>query len=249
MRKEAIIIIFFLMISLSGCAEVRDDQADEILQDMTKEQMRPDETAHRAELTAEDGTRLAASYYDRPSTKGIILLHMLNGNRNDWHEFAKYMKDYQVIAPDFRGHGESEGNLREFSENDYSNMVLDAKAAGEYLKSRGVEELYSIGASIGANIALQYGIQEDLVKKVVMLSPGLDYKGVTSENINDFDRPAYIITSSEDTYSAESSKELYGLATDPKKLEIYSDIGHGTTMLEKRPELMQEIKAWIEKGG
>jgi pimeloyl-ACP methyl ester carboxylesterase len=141
-----------------------------------------------------------------------------------------------VLAIDFRGHGESSGDLRNFSEQDFRNMTLDVKAGKEFLKKQGlnVSELIIIGASIGANTALNYGVQDKDVKTIILMSPGLNYRGVTvEENAPKFDGRLLLIASSEDEYSAETCMRLNELAGD-STLKIYNNLGHGTDMLTSK---------------
>lgn len=90
---------------------------------------------------------------------------------------------FSVIAIDLRGHGASEGNWRSFSPREFNAVVLDVKAAKDYLISRGVKpgRMGIVGASIGANIALRYAAEDGEIKTVVLLSPGLNYRGVAIE--------------------------------------------------------------------
>src|SRR5919198_608042 len=77
------------------------------------------------------------------STNAIILLHMLGHNRNDWNSFASTLSNksngYAVLSIDLRGHGDSisqDGNtisFQSFTPDDFNKMVLDVKAAKQFL--------------------------------------------------------------------------------------------------------------------
>jgi len=143
-------------------------------------------------LKTEDGFNIVGSYYKgKTDGKGIILLHMLGRNRHDWDNFALILQKegYSVVSIDMRGHGESQGNFKSFSENDFNNMKLDVKAAKEFLTGKGATTFGIIGASIGANTALNYAVSDSSIKSIVLMSPGLDYRGVkTDSTIKDYDR-------------------------------------------------------------
>ncbi len=199
-------------------------------------------------IITEDGVKVAYSYYPSDGEKGIILLHMLRRDRNDWNEFAQLLqsKGYSVISIDLRGHGESDGNWNEFSERDFNNMVLDVKATKELLAEKGISSFSIIGASIGANTALNYAVTDSEVKTVILLSPGLNYRGIkTEENIKNFKNPILIIVSEEDAGSFESSKKLHELATGTKELKIYQNAGHGTNMFVKE-DLAGTVIEWLK---
>src|SRR6266849_2861657 len=72
-------------------------------------------------------------------------------------------------------------------------------------------------AAIGANGALLFAAEEPRVRCAVLLSPGLDYHGVTTEAaIAQMKRPVLLVASEEDEYSAQSARRLERLAPGPK---------------------------------
>ena len=173
--------------------------------------------------------------------KAIILLHMFTVTRKTWSDFSPELqkKGYTVLAIDLRGHGESDLDYEEFSEDDFNNIILDAEAAKNFL---GKERVAVIGASIGANTALRFASEVDAI---VALSPGLDYKGIDAEAAaGSVQVPTLIVVSSEDTYSAKSSEKLKSLIGG-SELKIYSDKGHGTKMLDR--ETKDFILNWLEE--
>ena len=156
---------------------------------------------------------------------------------------------FDALAIDFRGHGESEGgNFASFSDSDYQKMILDVGAADEYLKNKDPNlKITIVGASIGANTALNYAVQNPDVKAVVLLSPGLNYMGVkTDETSKQITIPVFLATSSDDQQS------YAGLSTwqkNIKNLELvtYTNAGHGTNMFGPHPELADKIINWLKK--
>ncbi|MCH7760566.1 dienelactone hydrolase family protein, partial [candidate division TA06 bacterium] len=109
--------------------------------------------------------------------------------------------------------------------------------------------LIVIGASIGGNVALNYAATDERVKGVVLLSAGLDYRGVkTEEAMKAYgDRPVLIVASEEDKYAYQSAKKLYELAKGEKELKIYKNAGHGTRIFDKEEGLEDLILNWLEK--
>ena len=201
------------------------------------------------DLKTDDSIGLKATFYkggkEMPS---IILLHMLDRNRNDWNEFAISLQKigYNVVSIDLRGHGESSLNWKSLSENDFNNMVLDVKAAKEFLASQGLDDKIAIiGASIGANTALNYAVQDNSVKTIILLSPGLNYRGVkTEETIKQFKNPILIVAAQGDTYSLDSSRTLNSLSKI-SVLKIYQGSEHGTRLFGKT-NIDKMIIQWIK---
>ena len=235
-------VILIGVILLSGC--VSQSQVNVITEQIS--------------LKTEDGFEIIGSFYKSQSDVGVVLLHMLNKNRNDWDVFAEQLQKegYSILSIDLRGHGQSlkkDGRTVEwqmFSEKDFNDMILDVKAAKEFLEQKGVIKINLIGASIGANIALNYAAEDIEIKTIVLLSPGLDYRGVkTEENVKDYgNRPILIVASEDDEYSAISSKKLLELAIGKKELKMYTNAGHGTRMFPNT-DLDKIIIDWLKQYG
>ncbi len=198
-------------------------------------------TGKDVSFTTEDDIKISATFWDRGTEKKIILLHMLGHERSDWNSFAEKLP-YTVMAIDLRGHGESDGDWRSFSDVDFNNMILDVKAANEFIEG----EPIIVGASIGANVALNYASKND-VAGVVLLSPSHDYRGVdTRAAITRHKEPLLIVTSRNDEQSYNPSIVMYNTAPSEKKqLKTYEDAGHGTRMLVKE-DLDDIIMKFIE---
>lgn len=202
-------------------------------------------------IKAEDGTSIVANFYDSENPKAnVILLHMLNRNKNDWIDFAKELqkRNYAVLAIDFRGHGESSGELK--TQLDFSKMILDVKAANFFLNTEHPDKpAYIIGASIGANIGLQFAAQKN-VSKLVLLSPGLDYKGlVTKEFIETYHNDLFIAAAKEDVYAFNSANELFqrtGTPAGKRDLMLVDGPEHGTNLLKDK-EFRAKLLSWLEK--
>ena len=194
-------------------------------------------------LKTEDNYNISALHY-KANGNSVILLHQLGKTKESWSNFAEYLQknNYDVLALDLRGHGESDGNLNKFKEQDFNNMEKDVKAAVAYLKK---DKLAIIGASIGGNLALNYGSKDNDVKAIIMLSPGLDYRGLNTEiNANKYNKNSLIIVSQEDSYSYTSSNTLLSLLKGNKQIKVYNNIGHGTNMFVNK-ELNKVILDWL----
>lgn len=204
-----------------------------------------------------DGIKIVGDFFDVKSTKSVLLLHILPGNRQDFNEFAEilYQNGYNVLNIDERGHGESEawpgemGSWQEFTQADYDKTIYDVEAAASWLSNRILEtDLAIIGGSIGANLALLYGAKAQ-PKIVIALSPGLNYKGVKTEIASrNFRQNLLLVASKDDNYSFESCERLFEIsAATTKEFIKYEDAGHGTRMFNSEPELKQKILDFLAK--
>jgi len=192
-----------------------------------------------------------ATYYTPGGSEplpGAILLHMLGSDRQVWQDngFAEHLAEngYAVLTVDMRGHGATGGS------NDWQLAPEDLSRVWDYFtsfESVDSQRTAVIGASIGANLALVTGANVPAIKTVVLLSPGLDYRGVTTKNpIAAYgERPLLIVASEEDTYAADSSRTLSGLAQGESQLQMYNGAGHGTSMFNAQPDLSDLILNWL----
>ena len=224
-------------------------------------------SGERVVFTSEDGVLLVGSYY-KPrigtsiSTPSVILLHMLGMDRSTWDKFAQKLTQngYAVLSVDLRGHGESikQANhtisYQSFMPKNFKNMTLDVKAAKKYLiegRKANPNQISIIGASIGANLALNYAASDHSIKSVILLSPGLNYRGIsTLDAIMKYKNPIYIVTTEDDSESAKDSKILCEKITCAENLKIFENTNvHGTDMLSDKmvgSKLQNIILSWLD---
>lgn len=216
-------------------------------------------------LKTQDGVEIVGDYYPpvgktqvvKGASRGVLLLHMMPRDRKSWRVFAEKLQrvGLPVLAIDLRGHGESQGGpdgYRTFSDAEHQNSRLDVIAGAVFLRSKRVDEFHLVGASIGANLALQYAAEHPNARSIVLLSPGIDYSGLkTSEFIGKVpqSRGIFLVASDDDEYSKNSVNELVSRITldENHKLKIFENGGHGTNIFENDPEFMDELVEWLIK--
>ena len=196
-----------------------------------------------------DGLELIGTFYSAGGTQPtptVILLHMLNSNRTVWVDFAAELNanGYNALALDMRGHGETGGTKDWTLARADHLMVMNELMSYPEIDAR---RMAVIGGSIGSNMALILG--KDMptnIQTVALLSPGLEYRGVTTEDaIGAYgNRPILIVASREDSYSADSSRQLTDLAFNGE-LILYDGAGHGTNMFAGAPELTETLLDWL----
>jgi alpha-beta hydrolase superfamily lysophospholipase len=185
-----------------------------------------------------------------------ILLHMLPADRHSYDDFGSKLAaaGFNVLALDSRGHGESvnhDGKVERYNDfggDEYRSSVADVAAAKTFLAGKGADTSRTVivGASIGANFALNYGAPDADVRAVVLLSPGLNYHGVTTADAMSAygDRPAYLVASEEDSYAADSVGKLHEIA-GKAELALFKNAGHGTDIFRAEPSLADTLVTWL----
>jgi alpha-beta hydrolase superfamily lysophospholipase len=174
---------------------------------------------------------------------------MLGRTKETMADLASFLHPagYKCLAIDPRGHGRSQQNWQSFTSRDFTNISNDIRAAKDYLSAHGSKKVSIIGASIGANLALAYAVTDSEVRTIVMLSPGLDYRGVkTTLAAQEMRRPFLIVVSKEDDYSYKSSVQIDRLSgSEETKLDVFEGLGHGTEMFKDR-KILKIIKEWLD---
>jgi pimeloyl-ACP methyl ester carboxylesterase len=271
MKKLVIFVLLVLLVSLLGCAngesaakssykaaESAADTSEEAAAEPAAVESKyttPDKTsgtAQRINLKADDGVNLVASYYPGREN-AVILLHMMNKDRHDWDSFAKRLNlmGYTVISFDLRGHGDSDLNWMDFKDVDYKPMVSDVGVAAQYLYENNdvkIERVYTIGASIGANLAVMYGATDSKVKKAVMLSPGANYHGLNPiDSIEAFNKPILFVYSKLDDRSARDCRNFVEMGKGERQEIAYADsYAHGNDMFKEHSDLEQKMIDFIK---
>ncbi len=268
-RISQIIVIIIALITIAGLSDLfflSSSRQNSITseRDNTAKNSSPIDMG-KINLTTADGIKIAANYFPAKtdSPKGwIIFSHMMPATKESWNDLADFFarQGYEGIAVDLRGHGESVGGpngFSQFSDAQHQKSILDLAAAAEFLKSKGAapEKIIFIGASIGANLSLQYIAEHPEFKTAILFSPGLDYRGIKTEPLVKKlarGQKVLFISAKDDERSsgnnAEMNKELYDLthADVIKKIQIYDIGGHGTDILSAQPELKNLLVNFIE---
>ena len=215
----------------------------------------------RVSFTTEDGVTIVGDLYrGDPKGPAALLLHMMPATKESWAAFGESLSNvgWTALAIDLRGHGESRvaGDRRldhkEFTNGEHQAKMKDVDAAARWLeKTHGVKttRLALVGASIGANLAIAYAASHPDVPAVVALSPGLNYRGVsTPEQVKALGprQKLLLAASAEDEYSFATIKELQKLKKGALVRE-FDGIGHGTAMLDHAPPLVAETVAWLTR--
>ncbi|MCD6404304.1 MAG: alpha/beta fold hydrolase [Planctomycetes bacterium] len=232
--KRALIVAVVLVGALSVAAAAEGGS-----------QTKPDK--EKVTLKTSDGVSISASFVKAGNDKSpaVVLLHMLSRTKEDWdpvlEEYLLPRTEFSYLAIDLRGHGESTVQNGEtldwenFSETDFNNMVRDVQAAVDYLRSRkdiDPDRIAIVGASIGANVAINYAAKDPKIKAVALLSAGRNYKGVaTFDAMREYgNRPVFLAASKEDMPAGRNIRGLAKRARGTKVVKLFPGNLHGTRM-------------------
>lgn len=207
------------------------------------------------QYVTEDGVNIKGTFVPPIGLKAplIIMLHQLGRDRWTYEPYWSGLREagFGLAAIDLRGHGQSvkAGNRdlswEDFNKSDWQNARYDVLGLLPVItKKRGVDtgNIGIMGASIGANLALNALAGHSELKSGVLLSPGLDYRGITTikaiKNLSE--KPVMIAASKGDSYAYESAKNL-SQEVGPDTLYELDGETHGTDMLKADPGLLKNI--------
>lgn len=193
-----------------------------------------------------DDRHLEGLYWEPPGTlsPAVLLLHMLGRSKEEWIPLATELRrqGYGVLAIDLREQGRSRPE----------QLVADARAGFEFLRKQKTVDAARIGllgASIGANAAINFAAEEPLVRLAILLSPGRNYRGVTTEPaLRAYGaRPLFLAAAEEDIVSAPAVRRLAEVAQGEVVAKLYPGQAHGTGLLTVGLPLDQEIVAFLKR--
>ena len=122
--------------------------------------------APRARFYQSQGLRLHYTDWGNPSAPPLLLIHGGLDHSRSWDDVARALRaTFHVIAPDLRGHGDSEwarGSSYSLADHIYDLTRL--------VKSERLEEVAIVGHSMGGMVSLTYaGAFPDQVSRLVVL--------------------------------------------------------------------------------
>ncbi|MCI0711674.1 MAG: alpha/beta fold hydrolase [Chloroflexi bacterium] len=188
------------------------------------------------QIEAEDGLMLVGDWYasDRQAP-AVLLLHMLSSNHTAWEPLVPVLVNeygFNVLNLDMRGHGDTGGS------RDWDLAEQDVQTVIDWMRQQDsvdTERIAIVGASIGSNLAIRGWANDDRVVTAVALSPGLDYRGVTTLDsvTENADRPLLLLASRADMVSATAVIELFGVTTGDTSVRLFEGGRHGTRLFDE----------------
>lgn len=198
-----------------------------------------------------DGLSLEASLsVPAKATRAVLFVHQNGRNRADWDTLAAaFLRDgVMVLSFDLRGHGAQRKDPPvELTDADYQAMQGDVASALALLKEKGAQRIAVVGSELGANLAINAAVAEPTVVSVVMLSPGVELKGIIAiDAVQRYGaRSLALVASADDMAGDRAVATLAPKAQGPHDVLRLESAGRGVKMLMRDPSLEGWIVGWV----
>jgi pimeloyl-ACP methyl ester carboxylesterase len=249
MKIKILIIIFLILVTGSGIYFYWQNN----------KKQRMGEEMKKVSFVTKDGVTIVANYYPNEDAKFAgLLIHMRPKTKESFDEFAKLLQKegYAVLAIDLRGHGESISSVfgkldyQRFTEEEEKRSIEDLYSASLFLEKENYpkEKQFLVGASIGANLSFQFLSENPEIKAAVLLSPGLNYRGIILENFKKegLGEKIMVVASQDDEPAILALKKLKEWYPNVYSFE-YQIGGHGTNLFHSIPNLQEKIINWLRE--
>lgn len=222
-------------------------------------------------LVLDDSLKLCSEFtHDRDQEHRplLILLPMMAHDRASFQPFIGALLQHAaqdtlhprvpaILNLDLRGHGRSvwKGktalSFETMSHEEFGKIPGDVAALVAHLSQDSTlavdwSNITVIGASIGANSAALLTTKLAGIRRIVLLSPGLSYRGLEPEEaLRAFTGKALVYSSKGDEYSRDSSQKLAEANKGHVTLRWFGVDQHGTDIINEDPAAMADLVAWI----
>jgi pimeloyl-ACP methyl ester carboxylesterase len=207
---------------------------------------------------------------------GIVLAHGFSQNtgQDDWNAFADHLASlgYGVLTFDFRGFCDRGGCSGLQASLQLGENWRDAVAAVEYLRSRGSDRIFIVGASMGGIAAFRAADEAELdLAGIVSLAtpqyPSVYYTGepaendVTPERLQRIAAPKLFIAGADDVQLpgssplkpgvesvrfADDAREMFEASPEPRQLAIVDSHLHSSKLvISAHPDVIEHTRQLI----
>lgn len=178
-------------------------------------------------VVPEDAQVLNGWLYGDEHERLVILSHMRPNDQTAWEPFARDLAEhgYAALTFDFRGYGISAGD------KDFDKLDEDLAAVVSFMRERGKEQIFLVGASMGGTASLVVAAEADVDGVVSVSAPALFEGQNATEAIASISAPTLLLAAEDDTAAVVSLEELQEAAPTAEQMTFMGG-EHGTELVE-----------------
>lgn len=202
-------------------------------------------------IAAADGLTLYGVYHVPPGagqTPALLLLHQLYTTSRSWNAVLGSLLDngYRVLAVDLRGYGATQGRIHWLRAQDDTLRWLAWLA-----NQPGVDRaaVFTMGSSMGANLAIAGCAAADRCAGAVALSPGLNYFGVGMRAALT-ETPALLLYADRDSIPGRDVPRMVEIAAEAENTDLtaiaYAGRAHGMDLFSAYEDALDHILDWLD---
>jgi dipeptidyl aminopeptidase/acylaminoacyl peptidase len=206
--------------------------------------LKPDSIQREVSFKTEDGWTIygtftvPSTYKQGEKLPAALLLHASMHSQTVWAAYPGWAKIQEYIPTlriDWRGRGKSEGEtpFLDFSQSQREKVILDVKAALDFLCSQDPVDAARIGIAaeeFSAGPAIKGAMEDSRVRAFVLLSGLLDQNAIDLIAAN-LTKPILYVVSKEDRESFADLTSAYNSAeTAESEIWVQDGLGVGATM-------------------
>jgi uncharacterized protein len=216
-------------------------------------------------LTAADGVKLHAWYFPHPQAKATILhLHGNAGNLSDRRDLVRDLQalGVNVMAVDFRGYGQSDGQPSE------KGLYADSRAAYDWLLTKTTADKIVIhGESLGGGPACElastvpcgglivqsaFTSAADMAPRVVPFFPKILVR-TQFDNLSKVPkipcRKLFLHSRADEMIPFDMGEKLFAAAAEPKECTWFEGVGHNDMSISRAKKYYSRLAQFLEPFG
>lgn len=128
-------------------------------------------------------------FADSPGTHAVVFVHGFASHRNGEKSLALQVecarRGWTFAAIDCRGHGESEGKMRDLRG---TRLIEDLAALRNHLATRGIQQLFLVGSSMGGFASAWFALGVPEVKSCAFIAPAFRFVERRWNSLSDLER-------------------------------------------------------------
>ena len=260
MHRHLLIVLLLLTVMMATAAQEEDDpiiNAGDVPLPTTTPEAVPTES-HTAdalpgngalliEIEATDGLTLGGEFFPAYGGDGraIVLLHELYTTQVSWYPLIEPLRGagFHVLAVDLRG----AGGLTRWAIN-WQQAEADTLTWLAWLAAQdGVrpEAVFTMGSSMGSNLAINGCAAFETCAGAVAVSPGRNYFGVYTADALALGKPTLIIYAERDYYPRRDVPDLREIAGFNGEVWVLAGNAHGMDLFTVEGALLADIIGWV----